>query len=51
MADNRSQTSTVITWVAWHVPELVGVLVPTALAVTLSRWFAVPAVLGSVSKS
>ncbi|HEX3781462.1 MAG TPA: hypothetical protein VHX38_17520 [Pseudonocardiaceae bacterium] len=35
----------VISWVGWHTAELAGVLVPVALAATVSPWFAVPAAL------
>jgi hypothetical protein len=50
MSDNESRTepnvtpaNVAISWVGWHTPELVGVLVPGALAATVSPWFAVPA--------
>lgn len=38
-------TNAAISWVGWHTAELAGVLVPVALAATVSPWFAVPAAL------
>jgi hypothetical protein len=34
-----------IRWVGWHLVELTGAGVPTALALTVSPWWALPAVL------
>jgi hypothetical protein len=42
---NNDSRGDMIAWVGWHVPELAGVLVPTALAATVSPWFVIPAVL------
>lgn len=46
MPDNESLTDAghapaeaVISWIGWHTPELVGVLVPSVLAATVSPWF------------
>jgi hypothetical protein len=38
-------TDLVIRWVGWHLLELTALGVPTALAVTVSPWWAAPAVL------
>jgi hypothetical protein len=46
MSDNESLTDpgrahadAVISWIGWHTPELVGVLVPSVVAATVSPWF------------
>jgi hypothetical protein len=37
--------SPVVQWIGWHLAELVGVLVPGVLAVTLSLWWVVLSVV------
>jgi hypothetical protein len=44
----RTTADTVISWIGWHTPELAGVLVPSALAATVTPWFSIAAGLVAV---
>ncbi|WP_157360698.1 hypothetical protein [Amycolatopsis thermoflava] len=47
-APGPTRTTRVVAWVGYHLLELSGVAVPTVLAVFVSPWFAVAAVLAAV---
>lgn len=40
---STTRTTRVVTWIGWHLAELVGVAVPLVLALVVWVWFAVPA--------
>ncbi|MEU0464999.1 hypothetical protein ABZ215_13430 [Amycolatopsis sp. NPDC006131] len=47
-APGPTRTTRAVAWVGYHLLELSGVAVPTALAVFVSPWFALAAALAAV---